>query len=474
MTKPKPGFQPHLLTVVFVFSILTIILDGAAIWRTHLHNEEITKKYIALTQNIGRIMLMDEVLTMSARMTAATGDMSYERRYDQFDPQLTAAINATRDMLPQADLARFVGETDAANDALVKMERQAFALVHQGNSQEAMALLTSVEYARQKAVYNDGMTMTRQAADALIEREDRQQHRLALWLTLLNSLMALGLLVGWFVARRTVRRWEMGRGQAMLLEQRTRLLEQSNRGKDEFLAAISHELKTPLNHILGFSGMLKEGLAGELNAEQKGMAQDIFDAGSKLLAIVKSLIELARLQAGKVKLQAEPEDPAELLGEIAARHATKAGAAGLAFNVEVAQGLGEMPLDREAVTRLLDQLLDNAFKFTPSGGKVSIKARRVPRADVTAPVRSEAGEYLELAVADNGPGIAPEILPRLFHPFVQGDGSLARRHGGTGIGLALVRLLAELHGGGCGVESVPGAGAKFLVWLPCGAVEACG
>ncbi|MDO8466395.1 MAG: hybrid sensor histidine kinase/response regulator [Gallionella sp.] len=256
------------------------------------------------------------------------------------------------------------------------------------------------------------------------------------------------------------------------LEQAKLEVEQASRGKDEFLAAISHELKTPLNHILGFADLLKEGLAGELSAEQKEMAQDIFDAGSKQLAIVNSLIELARLQAGKARLHAMPEDPAKLLGEIAARHAAKAQASGLAFAVEVAQDLGEMPLDREVVTHLLDQLFANAFKFTPSGGKVSLVARRVPRVEVAAPVRIEAGEYLELAVADNGPGIAPEILPRLFQPFVQGDGRLARSHGGTGIGLTLVSLLAELHGGGSGVESKPGAGAKFLVWLPCGTASA--
>ncbi|MBI5437727.1 MAG: ATP-binding protein [Nitrosomonadales bacterium] len=142
------------------------------------------------------------------------------------------------------------------------------------------------------------------------------------------------------------------------------------------------------------------------------------------------------------------------------------------FAVEVAQGLGEMPLDREVVTHLLDHLLDNACKFTPSGGKISLIARRVPRTEVAAPVRIAAGEYLELAVADNGPGIAPEILPRLFQPFVQGEGRLSRRYAGTGVGLTLARLLAELHGGGSGVESKPGTGAKFLVWLPYDSISA--
>jgi signal transduction histidine kinase len=256
------------------------------------------------------------------------------------------------------------------------------------------------------------------------------------------------------------------------LEQAKLEVEQASRGKDEFLASISHELKTPLNHILGFADLLKEGLAGELTSEQKSMAQDIFDAGSKQLSIIHSLIELARLQAGKVKLQTRQQSPAKILGEVAAQHAAKARASGLDFAVEMAENMGEMMLDREVVTYLLDQLLDNAFKFTPSGGKVSLIARRVPRKDITAPVRVETDEYLELAVNDNGSGIAPEILPRLFQAFVQGDGRLARSHGGTGIGLILTRLMAELHGGGSGVQSESGVGTKFLVWLPCGAMSA--
>jgi len=253
------------------------------------------------------------------------------------------------------------------------------------------------------------------------------------------------------------------------LEQAKLEVEQASRGKDEFLAAISHELKTPLNHILGFADLLKEGMVGELSAEQKDMAQNIFDAGSRQLALVHSLIELARLQAGKVKLQIRQETPATVLGEIAARHVAKAQASGLDFAVEVEENMGEMMLDRELVMHLLDQLLANAFKFTPSGGKVCLVARRVPRKDVTVPVRVEADEYLELAVADNGPGIAPEILPRLFQAFVQGDGRLTRSHGGTGVGLILTKLMAELHGGGSGVRSEFGTGAKFLVWLACGA-----
>lgn len=245
-------------------------------------------------------------------------------------------------------------------------------------------------------------------------------------------------------------------------------LKQANRGKDEFLAAISHELKTPLNHILGFADLLKEGLVGEMSTEQKSMAQDIFDAGSRELTLVNSLIELANLQSGKVVLKATLENPVTMLGEIATRYAAKAQIVGLVFVDEVAEDMGVMIFDGTVVTHLLDQLLNNAIKFTPVGGKVSLTARRVPRTRIAAPISVEADDYLELVVADNGPGIAPEILPRLFQSFVQGDGRINRSYGGTGIGLMLVKLLAELHGGCSDVESVTGQGAKFLVWLPIG------
>ncbi|MDO8466086.1 MAG: HAMP domain-containing sensor histidine kinase [Gallionella sp.] len=460
----KRGFTLRLFAAAFVISLLTTIFSGWQSWQMHSRYEEILSKHIDYAEDVGRIMLFDEVLTMSARMAAATGDFSYEKRYDEFDLKLTASIDDLRADFPQAEIARFVNETDEANLALIKMERQAFAWAHQGKQQEATALLTSAEYVRLKKIYADGMKKSAHVTNDLIEKETRHLHLLFFWLMTVSAVGVLVLLATWLFAVRSARSWAAERREAE--DARHHLLEQVSRGKDEFLAAISHELKTPLNHILGFADLLKEGLAGELNAEQKGMAQDIFDAGSKQLAIVNSLIELARLQTGKTELQAELQDPARMLGEIATRHAAKAQVSGLAFAVELAKGLGEMPLDREVVAHLLDQLLANAFKFTPSGGKVSLTARRVPRTDVAAPVRIEADEYLELAVADNGPGVAPEILPRLFQPFVQGDGRLARSHQGTGIGLMMVKLLAELHGGGSGVESEPGTGAKFLVWLP--------
>ena len=142
----KQGFPLRMFAAAFVISILTTAFTGWQLWKEHSRFEEMSRNHIALTEGVGRILLLDEALTMSARLSAATGDFSYEKRYDQFDPQLTAAINNLRALLPQPEIERFVRETDEANLALVKMERQSFALTHEGRRQDAMTLLNSDEY----------------------------------------------------------------------------------------------------------------------------------------------------------------------------------------------------------------------------------------------------------------------------------------------------------------------------------------
>src|ERR1035437_3229531 len=142
----RQGFPLRLFAGAFVISLVTTVSSGWQSWQMHNRFDEMSAKHIDLVRDIGQIMLFDEVLTMSARMAAATGDFSYEKRYDDFDLQLTSQIDNVRADLPEAEIALFVVESDVANLALVKMERQAFARTHQGKRQEATALLTSAEY----------------------------------------------------------------------------------------------------------------------------------------------------------------------------------------------------------------------------------------------------------------------------------------------------------------------------------------
>ena len=217
-------------------------------------------KHIAITAGVGRIMQFNEVLTMSARMAAATGDFSYEKRYDQFDPQLRADIGEVRALLPQPEIAGFVGETDEANLALVKMERQAFALTHQGKRQEATALLVSNEYTRLKKVYAEGMQKAINAAKGLIEKDRQHFLLLSLWLAAASIVGVLALLAAWFYAAKSARNWATERRESQdalqqahyklggLVEQRTAELLTTN---EELQREISeHEIAEVKNQRL--------------------------------------------------------------------------------------------------------------------------------------------------------------------------------------------------------------------------------
>ena len=249
-------------------------------------------------------------------------------------------------------------------------------------------------------------------------------------------------------------------------------LEAASRMKSEFLANMSHELRTPLNAIIGFSEVLRDGLAGgELEPRQKEYANEIVVSGSHLLALINDILDLSKVEAGKMTLTLEPLDVAMLIQASLQVVRETAMAQRQRLSVLVAEGLGEVWLDGRKCKQILYNLLSNAVKFTPDGGDVRVEARRVSR---KASPDGQAGPYLELMVQDSGIGISATDLARLFEPFTQIDSTLARRYQGTGLGLAMVKRLAELHGGAIALRSAPGEGSTFTVWLPWrteGAVE---
>ncbi len=445
------GFPLWLFVLAFVVSISTTCFT---LWQWRVMEsraETLAAEHADLTEHIGRILLLDEVLTMSARMCAATRDFAYEQRYDQFDPELALEIEGLREKVPRQDLEEYVKSTDAANRELVQLERTAFALTHHGKADEALRLLSGSDYAHLKSLYSKGMNATSEAARAVIRGEYMNLRERSRWLMGGSAVGVLALLAAWIAAVRSARAWVVVRTETE--NERYRQLEAIGREKDEFLATVSHSLKTPLNPILGFSELLKDGLAGELSATQQDLVQGIHDSGMKQLVTVSSLLELAELQCAKVELKMSRLDASAVMRDITEQQLASMRAANIKFTHSIASDLGVISFDRGLVTRVLDVLFENARRFTPSGGEISFSARRV-------------GHSLELVVADTGCGIAPDVLPRLFRPFMQGDGTLARSHQGTGIGLTLVKKWLELHGGACRAESVLGHGARFVVLLP--------
>ena len=224
--------------------------------------------------------------------------------------------------------------------------------------------------------------------------------------------------------------------------------------KNRFLAAVSHELRTPLNAIIGFSDMMLEGMCGPVtNTRQREYVGIIKDAGNHLLDVVNAILDVSKIESGAYDVSPEPFRFRETAEMCRSMMALQADAKGVAFDLHVASTVGEIVADRRSVRQMLINLISNAIKFTPAGGRVTLSANRL-------------GNRIHFQVSDTGIGIAPADLERLGEPFIQVQNDYTRQFEGTGLGLSLVKGLVRLHGGTMTIESAPGAGTTVAITLP--------
>jgi len=260
------------------------------------------------------------------------------------------------------------------------------------------------------------------------------------------------------------------------LQQKNAELEDASRMKSEFLANMSHELRTPLNAIIGFSEVLRDGLVGAMSDKQRSFTGDILRSGQHLLSLINDILDLSKVEAGKMLLDLDPVEVSSLFVNSLTIVREKAAARNLRLTLEAQDGLGSIMVDARKVKQIVYNLLSNAVKFTADGGAVTLRAAKVERSHVGTlggrpgrafmPSENTFEEFLEISVTDSGIGIAADDLEHLFKPFSQIDSGLSRKFEGTGLGLAMVKLLADLHGGSVAVESGVGTGSRFTVWLP--------
>ena len=230
-------------------------------------------------------------------------------------------------------------------------------------------------------------------------------------------------------------------------------LASASRHKSEFLANMSHELRTPLNAIIGFSEVLEQRMFGELNERQAEYSHDIATSGRHLLTLVNEILDLAKVEAGRMELEPSAFAPAETIRGALGFVRERAAEHQITLEADLAEDLGTLVADERKIRQVLLNLLSNAVKFTPDGGRVTIRALR-------------RDEELEVAVQDSGIGIGPEDLPRVFEEFQQVGPTSERSREGTGLGLTLAKRFVELHGGRIWVESELGAGTTFTFAIP--------
>lgn len=234
--------------------------------------------------------------------------------------------------------------------------------------------------------------------------------------------------------------------------------------KSSFLATVSHELRTPLTSVIGYSEMLLEGLAGEMNEEQRSYVQTILDKGDHLLQIINEILDISKIESGTVQLSPEEFDVAELMRQVADALMPQAHQKGLTLTYEADPAIPQITADRAKTRQVLLNLVSNAVKFTPKGGRVVVQSRAG-----TMDIGGRLLPTVELLVKDTGIGIPQEQRYAIFEAFLQLDSSSTRKYGGTGLGLSIVKHFVEAHGGKVWVESPEEGedkGTVFVVQLP--------
>ena len=248
-----------------------------------------------------------------------------------------------------------------------------------------------------------------------------------------------------------------------------RQLKDLDRMKSNFLATVSHELRTPLTSVIGYSEMLLEGLAGDLNEAQRNYLDTILEKGESLLTLIGQLLDLAKLDSGSTVMHRSDEEPGSIIGLCVSDVAPQAQKKQITINVDIADDVGSIEVDRDKIRRVITNLLGNAIKFTPEGGTVSVLVDIIvltAEASAFSPFDARQNRCLRIRVTDTGIGIPQEALQKIFESFYQVDNSETREFGGTGLGLSIVQNFVRSHGGRVEVESELGHGSTFSVYLP--------
>ncbi|MRR16053.1 MAG: hypothetical protein EG826_06325 [Deltaproteobacteria bacterium] len=300
----------------------------------------------------------------------------------------------------------------------------------------------------------------------------------------LISLTALTLITYGYESVRERYRIEVKEKQRTIEEEKAKLqkakheAEQANLAKSQFLANMSHELRTPLNAIIGFTELLVNRHAGEINPTQQEHLSDIHQSGTHLLALINDVLDLAKVEAGRMELEPGIVNLPALIDASMIMFREGARKQGIALESKLDGLPVTIRVDERKFKQILNNLLSNAVKFTPDGGRIIVSGEILRREGgrfldhkgdkLPASVAGDDGPWLKISVADTGVGIPRDDLERIFEPFEQGDGSDSRRFQGTGLGLSLSRKLAALHGGNVFAESPgpkQGATVSFLIPL---------
>jgi PAS domain S-box-containing protein len=417
----------------------------------------------------------------------AAGDFTRRTATSRTDEigRVSRAFNAMTDHVVAvqqrlADEARALSQSDARKSAVMAGALDCIvSMDHLGNIVEFNpAAERTFGHSREEAI-------GRSLADLLIPESSREQHRQGLARYLATgegpvigrrievsalrkdgsecpvelAIVSIGydgppMFTGFLRDLTVQRSAEAARLRSLQIEEENKQVQEANRLKGEFLANMSHELRTPLNSIIGFAELMHKGKVGPVSDTHAEYLGDIVTSSRHLLQLVNDVLDLAKVESGKMDFRPEPVDLSKLVSEVRSILRELAGSKRIRIHATVHPDVTMVVVDPARVKQILYNYLSNAIKFTPDAGLITVE------------IRPEGAAFFRIDVTDTGVGIAEEDLSKLFIEFQQLDAGLAKKYQGTGLGLALTRQLAESQGGHVGVQSTVGVGSTFSVVLP--------
>lgn len=462
-------FPAAALTAALALTMAIIAALGWQLWRSYQKHTHV-REHIMLTQTLcGKIVHLDEVLTMSANMAAATADPQWEQRYRTAEPQLSLAIQRIKALVPKKSLPTVTNDIEAVNVKMVEMDNRALALVRAGHLDRAVEVLKSPEYQKQKKAYHDGI---RQMGNdfANYVRADLAQHHTRMLIGLASAALTSPLLIGvWFLFLRMVKK--QIRQLKKHDKERQRLLkrlEAKNKELQSVVYVASHDLRSPLVNITGFvaelgvelsqlTELVQSEIHGDIDQQRVKSLLDgsipealgFINAGTgKMHNLIEGLLEVCR--AGSANYNVEPLDMNEMALSIMQSIRFQAKQCGASVIVE---DLPDCLGDNSKTNQIFSNLLSNALKYLDPGRK--------GRIHVTGYIENGNSVY---CVEDNGIGIAPKHRDKVFETFNRGNAEDFCP--GEGLGLSIATRIVDRQDGRIWVESELGKGSRFYVSLP--------
>lgn len=448
-----PG-QQKFPTRIVAFALLAMgLLTCASVLASISVNNKarmLSASQLTVLTRAERLTHLGARLELAAKLAVADGNPDYAEDHRRGRAALRTAIGELREAIQLPGNALAVRKVAEAEAQIFQIEQEALFLATHGRREAAKALLYSPRYTRLEETYSAGIVSIQQRSSSYVDRLRAELERSSFWGRLASLVGIPLILVAWLFIIGPARRW----GAA--LKQARSEAESATQAKSEFLATMSHEMRTPLNSIIGFTDLiLEDPLLTEEHKRKIGLVQQ---SGTALLLVINDLLDFSEIEAGKLKIEAEPFSLEALVGNTMSMIRGQALDKGLVLKEEIAAGLNGFFLgDQHRLRQVLLNLLNNAVKFTDRG-TITLS--------VTPEPTGAGREGIRFTVEDEGPGIPADRHGLLFRKFSQADSSIRRRYGGSGLGLAICKRLVELMAGEIGFSSVDQIGSRFWFAVP--------